>query len=392
MSKLSVIVLLIILKAVLLLIPIQQVGASIQTDQELQPSNTLLTQISPFIEAITNNITTHNPNVDPEPDPDKIKQLVEGIGTEVGEISDTMAIQAMSEIASEVDSDPKGPLAQSLIALSAQLTPGTRPIDIINNIVQRGGGNIVDEIINAATAVVLESAISTADLENLLETTPSIGIKAKINAILKVESSSSSIEENTPTKMVVSGTLTYTNNSGINDEIIPISIGSPGQETHEYKRNAHTDDKGIYEVDFDDVRLPKGTYEIVARPANDNYSELSASTQFLVESHPLSFNDIFPYLAASGIIIGIVSYVPRWLIRRKERNTLAEYMIKIHDEYNKFSKSKQIDYLNHVSGLRMELIEILKEGKINEAQYEMLDKKISDFIDRVSKDVYKFTK
>jgi hypothetical protein len=59
---------------------------------------------------------------------------------------------------------------------------------------------------------------------------------------------------------------------------------------------------------------------------------------------------------------------------------------------NKFSESKEINYLNHLTGLRMELIEILKEGKINEAQYEMLDKKISDYIDRVSKDIYKFTK
>jgi hypothetical protein len=94
----------------------------------------------------------------------------------------------------------------------------------------------------------------------------------------------------------------------------------------------------------------------------------------------------------SGIIIGIVSVIPRWYIRKRERNNLTQYMIKIHDEYNKFSKSKEIDYLNHLSGLRMELIEILKEGKINEAQYEMLDKKISDYVDRVSKDVYKLTK
>jgi hypothetical protein len=309
MSKLSVVVLLITLKAILLLIPIQQVGASIQNDQELQLQDT------------------------------DISSLIENLS----------AAQANEIIEST---------AQEIIAST-------------------------------------DDTISPSNLANILETVPSVVFDPETNVTLKVEPSSLSIEENTPTKMVVSGTLTYINNSGINDEIIPISIGSPGQETHEYKRNAHTDDKGIYEVDFDDVRLPKGTYEIVARPANDNYSELSASTQFLVESHPLSFNDIFPYLAASGIIIGIVSYVPRYYgyyVSKRERNNLTQYMTKIHEEYDKFSKSKEVECLNHLSRLRMELIEILKEGKINEAHYEMLDKKISDYIDRVNKDIYKFTK
>ncbi|HKG89810.1 MAG TPA: hypothetical protein VKA95_15940, partial [Nitrososphaeraceae archaeon] len=59
---------------------------------------------------------------------------------------------------------------------------------------------------------------------------------------------------------------------------------------------------------------------------------------------------------------------------------------KIQEEYNKFSKSKEIEYLNQLNRLGMELIEILKEGKINEAHYEMLDKKISDYIDKVNKD------
>jgi hypothetical protein len=61
-------------------------------------------------------------------------------------------------------------------------------------------------------------------------------------------------------------------------------------------------------------------------------------------------------------------------------------MIKIQEEYNKFSKSKEIEHLNQLNRLGMELIEILKEGKINEAHYEMLDKKISDYIDKVNKD------
>src|SRR5215204_1648737 len=127
----------------------------------------MIGQISPFVLAIASNVTSNNPNTEPEPEPEKIEQIVEGIGTEVGEISDTMAIQAMSEIASEVDLDPKGPLAQSLIALSAQLTQGTRPIDIINNIVQRGE-NIVDEIINKATALILAVA-QGEDIEKPLD-------------------------------------------------------------------------------------------------------------------------------------------------------------------------------------------------------------------------------
>jgi hypothetical protein len=127
----------------------------------------MIGQISPLVLVIASNVTSNNPNTEPEPELEKIEEIVEGIGTEVGEISDTMAIQAMSEIASEVDLDPKGPLAQSLIALSAQLTQGTRPIDIINNIVQRGE-NIVDEIINKATALILAVA-QGEDIEKPLD-------------------------------------------------------------------------------------------------------------------------------------------------------------------------------------------------------------------------------
>jgi hypothetical protein len=400
MSKLFLIVLLIILKAVMFLIPIQQVGASIQNDQKLQPSNTLLTQISPFIQEITNNITSHNPGA--EPDPDKIKQILQGIGIQIGETSDTMAIQAMSEIASEVDVDPKGPLAQSLISLGEAVNDRTL-LPLVSQIQENAdrGYSVVDSIIDTAASLVASFAtddtleLSTADiLENILEITPSIDIKPDINAILNVEPSSLVIEENIPTTMVVSGALTYiNNNSGIKDEVISISINSPGQDnSYKYKRNGHTDNKGLYEVDIDDVRLSKGTYETVARPLGDNYSNLSASRQFVVESRPISFNDISPYLAAGGVIIGSVSIIPRYYIRKRERNNLTQYMIKIHEEYNKFSKSKEKECLNQLNRLRMELIEILKKGKINEAHYEMLDKKISDYIDRVSKDVYKFTK
>jgi hypothetical protein len=121
------------------------------------------------------------------------------------------------------------------------------------------------------------------------------------------------IEENTSTTMVVSGALTYyINNSGIKDEVISISINSPGQNNYKYKRNGYMGNKGLYEVDIDDVRLSKGTYETVARPLGDNYSNLSASRQFVVESHPISFNDISSYLAAGGVIIGSVSIILRY--------------------------------------------------------------------------------
>jgi hypothetical protein len=375
MSKSSVIVLSIVLLTGISLVPALQIGVNgqVQQQQPLQQQNQV--NLSQAAKQIVQQVS----NATPGTNATEVHQILESEPAPTAEPGKSALFSSPTTNKSEeqeiIDLIPL-PQREAILdkKTSLQLSPSE-----LSTLIQ-------------GTKDLVSQANNLTLLENILEATPSIDIKSEINAILKVEPSSLSIEENTPTKMVVSGTLTYINNSGINDEVIPISIGSPGQKTYEYKRNAHTDDKGIYEVDFDDVRLPKGTYEIVARPANDNYSELSASTQFLVESHPLSFNDIFPYLAASGIIIGIVSVIPRWYIRKRERKNLTQYMIKIHDEYNKFSKSKEIDYLSHLSGLRMELIEILKEGKINEAQYEMLDKKISDYIDRVSKDVYKLTK
>jgi hypothetical protein len=37
--------------------------------------------------------------------------------------------------------------------------------------------------------------------------------------------------------------------------------------------------------------------------------------------------------------------------------------------------------------LRAQVIKTLNEGKINEAQYEMLDKKISDYIDKINNSI-----
>jgi hypothetical protein len=86
----------------------------------------LIIQISPFVQTISSNVTSHNPDLVPKPDPDKIKQIIQGIGMQMGETSDTMAVQAMSEISSGVDLDPKGALSQSLIALSQELTSDNR--------------------------------------------------------------------------------------------------------------------------------------------------------------------------------------------------------------------------------------------------------------------------
>jgi hypothetical protein len=169
-SKIGIIVLSISLSLLLLsgeIFHISIIKNEVYAQQNPNPGQ-IISQILPFIEVISINITTHNnPNIDPDPDPDKIEQIVEGIGTEIGEISDSMAIQAMSEIASEVDLDPKGPLAHSLIALSAQLTPGNRLTDIINNILQTGE-NIVDGIINEAYALVLGVA-EGKDIEKALD-------------------------------------------------------------------------------------------------------------------------------------------------------------------------------------------------------------------------------
>jgi hypothetical protein len=125
--------------------------------QQNPNSQQLISQISSFVEVISINVTSHNPNVDPEPDPDKIKQIIQGIGMQMGGISDTMAVQAMSEISSGVDLDPKGALAQSLIALSQEVTSDNGVTDIINNIIQRSG-SIVDKIIDGATSYILAVA------------------------------------------------------------------------------------------------------------------------------------------------------------------------------------------------------------------------------------------
>jgi hypothetical protein len=84
--------------------------------------------------------------------------------------------------------------------------------------------------------------------------------------------------------LLLAQALTHTS-SEVNDNVegISIIIYYTGEESFKFKRSGIINSKGIYQADFDDVRLPKGTYEIVTRPISDNYSRLRASTQFLVD-------------------------------------------------------------------------------------------------------------
>ena len=118
-------------------------------------------------------------------------------------------------------------------------------------------------------------------------------------------------------------------------------------------------------------------------------------------SNPLSFNlsqyggtltanfketlSLEQYLAIILGPISIISITVGWFLRNRQRRHLNKYMTIIDTAYESLEQNNNSkECLLHLQLVRKEISHLFKKGKISDAYYNILDKKISEYIEKVN--------
>jgi len=94
------------------------------------------------------------------------------------------------------------------------------------------------------------------------------------------------------------------------------------------------------------------------------------------------------YLAIILGPISIVSITVGWILRNRQRRHLDKYMTIIDTAYESLdqnNKQSSKECLLHLQLVRKEISQLFKKGKISDAYYNILDKKISEYIEKVNR-------
>lgn len=135
----------------------------------------------------------------------------------------------------------------------------------------------------------------------------------------------------------------------------------------------------------------------VAIPASgfafDYWSDSIAST-----ANPVSFNvrgfdvitanfkstlSLEQYLFLILGSIGTTSILAGVYYRRRERRYLKRYMNRIDATYDNLNESNRLECIRQIENMRREITESFKKGTINDSHYNILDKKIFEYLQRL---------
>ena len=107
---------------------------------------------------------------------------------------------------------------------------------------------------------------------------------------------------------------------------------------------------------------------------------------FIILKHQLTSEELITYtgsIVGIGVaVIGIITKIPPHLTSKKQKFTLRQWLIDMNYIYRKYKNDSQ-QCLENLENLKNNLIQILYKGEINEDQYEMLDRKISGYIEKL---------
>jgi YVTN family beta-propeller protein len=135
----------------------------------------------------------------------------------------------------------------------------------------------------------------------------------------------------------------------------------------------------------------------VAIPASgfafDYWSDSIAST-----ANPVSFNvrgfdgitanfkstlSLEQYLFLILGSIGTTSILAGVYYRRRERRYLKRYMNRIDSTYDNLNESNRLECIRQIENIRREITESFKKGTINDSHYNILDKKIFEYLQKL---------
>jgi hypothetical protein len=144
----------------------------------------------------------------------------------------------------------------------------------------------------------------------------------------------------------------------------------------DFNEEAKTDGDGNYEFN-EPLRLGHGNYTVVTYPRNATYDDLKVSTSFIVERPSLPLSDIvsslIPILTLTGIGVAALKVLPKHMTKKKQNETALLYMDKIDSTMTKIE----------AKDLEKEITDLELKNKITKEQFEMLNKKITDVLQKL---------
>ena len=96
------------------------------------------------------------------------------------------------------------------------------------------------------------------------------------------------------------------------------------------------------------------------------------------------------YLAIILGPVSVISIIISWVFRNRQRKYLSKYLIIINNAYDTLYKNgdgndRQQEYLHRLDNVRKEATQLYIKGRISDAHYNVLDKIISDYVEKVNK-------
>jgi hypothetical protein len=88
-------------------------------------------------------------------------------------------------------------------------------------------------------------------------------------------------------------------------------------------------------------------------------------------------------IVMTAVIGWFVPSIARWFNRNRQRGYLSRYMAAIDSVHDTSHQSKE-EYLKRLDGIRKTVQESFTKGKISESQYEILNNKITDYVDEIT--------
>jgi hypothetical protein len=233
-------------------------------------------------------------------------------------------------------------------------------------------------------------------LESFFQNLPSVAIDTKSNSTLKLNDLPDFIRGERSDVLSITGILSHLNNgSGIENQQINMEIrDKSNNQTIVGMSTAtdQTDEYGVFEGDLSQLELHKGTYIVSAQPVSAQppkdslYSKLRVTTEINALGHELTSQDLIGIvggIVGTGVAVsGAINTLPGYFKQKKQRKNLTLYIKDIDNDYETCKNTKEC--LSHLGLKRNAIIESLNRGEISQEQYEILDKKISDYMENVS--------
>ena len=137
--------------------------------------------------------------------------------------------------------------------------------------------------------------------------------------------------------------------------------------------------------------LQSGLYKVEVDPQSTQYQDLVSINELSVNPHPLTVEDFGTYIGVAVAIIGAIVFLPQlrnYISGRKQRHNMAKEVDELNQIYdsvyveNSPDRDSQEKAVSNLIRRRNKVLTMFEGNKLSQEQYNWLDNKISEYIDK----------